>query len=188
MKDETMDLVTAIDTRSSAVRLVAPAPNRSDIERILLSGVRAPDHGRLAPARFVVLESDGLRVLGNAFVDALQRKKPDATPEQLEAERKKALRAPVVVAVAARPRREHKVPVLEQLSAVAAGVQNMFLTAHALGFGAMWKTGGAAYDQLVNTALGLEPDDQIVAFLYLGTVDATSPVRNSTLEGVVSWI
>jgi nitroreductase len=141
-----MDLLTAIDTRSSALRLADPTPCQSHLERIPQSGVRVPDHGLLAPARFVVLRAEGLERLGNALAQALKSKNPGATPEQLEAERKKALRAPVVLVVAARPKREHKVPVVEQMSSVSAGVQNMFLTAHALGYGAMWKTGGAACD------------------------------------------
>lgn len=188
MKGQTMDLLTAIDTRSSAIRLADPPPSQSHLERILQSGVRVPDHGLLGAARFVVLRAEGLERLGNALAQALKIKTPGATPEQLEAERKKAYRAPVVIVVAARSNREHKVPVVEQMSSVSAGVQNMFLTAHALGYGAMWKTGGAAYDAAVNTALGLQPDDQIIAFLYLGTAVAKGPVKPATLEGVVSWI
>jgi nitroreductase len=188
MKSDAMDLLTAIDSRSSAVRLTEPAPSQLDIERILQSGVRVPDHGKLAPARFVVLQGEGLKRLGDALADTFQRKTPEATPEQLEGERKKAQRAPVVIVVAARPNRDHKVPVLEQMSAVSAGVQNMFLTAHALGYGAMWKTGGAAYDPKVNLALGLQEDDQVIAFFYLGTSVGKPPVKPSTLDGVVSWL
>ena len=67
MKGQAMDLLTAIDTRSSAIRLADPPPSQSHLERILQSGVRAPDHGLLAPARFVVLRADGLERLGNAL-------------------------------------------------------------------------------------------------------------------------
>src|SRR5882762_10869310 len=74
MKGETMDLLTAIDTRSSAVRLAVPPPSKSDLERILHSGVRAPDHGRLAPARFVVPQTEGLELLGDAMAQAFKRK------------------------------------------------------------------------------------------------------------------
>ena len=183
-----MDLFTAIDTRSSAVRLTEPVPAEKDIERILQSGVRAPDHGRLAPVRFTVLRSEGLTRFGDAVAESLLRRNPEATAEKLEIERKKTLRAPLIIAVAARLKREHKVPTLEQMSSVAAGVQNMFLTAHALGYGAMWKTGAAAYDPAVNTALGLDPDDQVIAFLYVGAPDARGPVKQSTLDGVVNWM
>jgi nitroreductase len=188
MKGEAMDLLTAIDTRSSAVRLADPPPPQADLERILQSGVRVPDHGRLTPARFVVLQTEGLKRFGDAIAEAFQRKTPGATPEQLEAERKKAFRAPVVIVAAAHLNRDHKVPVLEQMSSVSASVQNMFLTAHALGYGVMWKTGGPAYDPMVNAALGLKPHDQIIAFLYLGTAVGNGPVKPATLDGVVSWI
>lgn len=185
-----MDLATAINTRSSAVRLSEPPPTRADIERILAAGTRVPDHGRLAPARFVVLQSEGLERLSAAIAASFLKRNPDATADQLAAERKKALRAPVIIAVAARVNREHKVPPIEQMSSVAAGVQNMFLMAHSLGYGAMWKTGGPAYDPDVNTALGLLPDDQIMAFLYLGTLDAKGPIKSksSTLDDVVKWM
>lgn len=183
-----MDLLTAIDTRSSAVRLAEPGPTAADIERILQSGVRAPDHGRLAPTRFVVLRKEGLERLGEAMAQSLRRACPDASRERLDGERKKAFRAPLVIVVAARLNHEHKVPAPEQMSAVAAGVQNMFLTAHALGYGAMWKTGAAAYDAEVKTALGLAPADQIMAFLYLGAPTGRGPVKPTTLDSVVSWM
>jgi len=182
-----MDLLTAIDTRVSAVRLAEPAPCSADVERILRSGVRAPDHGRLVPTRFVVFQGGALKRLGGAIADCHSRKNPDATNEQLKSERNKAFRAPVVIVIAARVDPEHKVPAIEQMHSVAAAVQNMFLTAHSLGYGAMWKTGDAAYDPHVNTSLGLEWDDQIIAFLYLGTTVGAPPIKPSSLDGVVTW-
>jgi nitroreductase len=183
-----MDLATAIDTRSSAVRLTEPPPSQSDIERILAAGIRVPDHGRLAPARFVILQKEGCERFGKAIAAAFLKKHPTATPQQLAGERDKAFRAPTIIVVAARVLRDHKVPPLEQMISVAAGVQNMFLTAHSLGYGVMWKTGAAAYDPEVNVALGLSPNDQIIAFLYLGTIAAMGPRRSFTLDGVVDWL
>ena len=89
-----MQLLQAIDTRSSALRLTGPGPDRADLERILTAGVRAPDHGRLAPWRFRVLRGDARHVLGEALAGFTQRTKPDATADQIEAARAKALRAP----------------------------------------------------------------------------------------------
>ena len=182
---ETMDLFTAIDTRASAVRLDAPAPGPEQLDRILRSGVRAPDHGRLAPWRFVVLEGPAREVLGDAMAAALKRKVSDCSEALLDTERAKARRAPMVIAVAARVNREHKVPEIEQVMAVAAGVQNMMLSATASGYGAMWKTGDAAYDASVKQALGLEAGDHIVAFLYLGTAVAQGKARDPSLDGLV---
>lgn len=183
-----MDLLTAIDSRSSSLKLVAPGPSREHLERILSAGARAPDHGKLGPWRFVVMEGDGRNVLANAMMASLKRRVPTCTDAQLEIERQKPLRAPTIVAVAAHLTRGHKVPVGEQVQAVAAAVQNMFLAAHALGYGAMWKTGEAARDASINRALGFEDDDEIVAFLYLGTNGAAGPVRAAVLEGKVRWI
>jgi nitroreductase len=164
-----MDALEAIETRTSAIRLEAPGPSQGDLERILSSAIRAPDHGRLNPWRFVVIEGDAREILGNAMADLRKRNSPDATDEQLESERTKARRAPTIVVAAAKIDRQHKVPEIEQTLAVAASVQNMFLSAHALGYGVMWKTGDAAYDPMVKTTLGLSADDHIVAFLYVGT-------------------
>jgi nitroreductase len=183
-----MDLFTAIDSRSSSLKLSAPGPTRADLERIMLAGARAPDHGKLAPWRFVVLEGVGREALANAMVESLRRRAPDTSAGQLDIERQKALRAPTIIAVGAHPTRGHKVPESEQVHAVAAGIQNMFLAAHALGYGAMWKTGEAARDGAVKHALGFEADDEIVAFLYLGTNAAPGPVRAAVLDGKVRWI
>ena len=181
-----MDALEAIETRVSAVRLDATEPNAVDLKRILTSGARAPDHGRLQPWRFVVLEGEAREILGDAMADLKKRHSPGATEEQLESERAKARRAPTVIVVAARINREHKILEIEQMLAVAACAQNMFLAAHALGYGVMWKTGDAAYDPIVKTTLGLSEDDHIVAFLYIGLPLAKGPLRVPDIERFVT--
>src|SRR5262245_63834736 len=104
-----MDLLTAIDTRSSSLKLTEPAPTRVQLERILLSAVRAPDHGKLAPWRFVVLQGAARHRLGEAMADALRADHASVSDGQLTVEREKALRAPTIIAVAARVTRGHKV-------------------------------------------------------------------------------
>lgn len=183
-----MDLFTAIDTRSSSIKLVAPGPSRAELERILLAGARAPDHGKLAPWRFTVLEGDARRVLSDAMVDFLRSEKPDATPAQLAAERDKPLRAPTIIAIAAKLIHGHKVPEQEQVHAVVAAVQNMFLAAHALGYGAMWKTGKVTEAPQVKAALGFEDDAVVVAFLYLGTNATPGPQRTPNIDNLVRWL
>jgi nitroreductase len=182
-----MDLLEGIESRTSALKLGAPGPTREHIEAIVRAATRAPDHGRLRPWRFVVLEGDARVKLGDAMAAMLRSKFPDATEAQLDAERGKPMRAPTVIAVAAKTRKG-KIPEIEQVLAVGAAVQNMLLAAHALGYGAMWKTGGAAYDASVKALLGLEPEDHIVALLYLGTVTTPGPLVQAPLEGVVSWL
>lgn len=164
-----MDLIAGIQSRVSALKMGPPGPSAEQMQLILSAGLRAPDHGRLKPCRYVVLEGTERAKLGEAMAQMLKRKAPQCSDAQLDAERAKPLRAPTIVVVAARISKG-KIPEIEQIASVAAGVQNMFLVAHALGLGAMWKTGGAAYDPDVKTTLGLTPEDHIVAFLYLGSV------------------
>lgn len=182
-----MELLEAIQTRVSAAKLVAPGPTREHIEQIVAAGVRAPDHGRLRPWRFVVLEGEARAKLGDAMAQLLRSKLPDAAPEQLEKERSKPMRAPTIIAVAATITKG-KIPEIEQVVAVGAAVQNMFLAANALGYGAMWKTGGAAYDASVKALLGLAPEDHIVALLYLGKSAANGPLIPVPTDGIVRWL
>jgi len=182
-----MELLKGIESRTSAVKLSEPAPTREQLERILNAGMRAPDHGRLRPWRFVVLQGAARAKLGDAMADMLRAKVPDATPDQLNSERNKPLRAPLIVAVAAKITKG-KIPEIEQLLAAGAAAQNMFLAANALGYGVMWKTGAAAYDPQVKALLGLAAEDHIVALLYLGTATASGPLIAAPLEGVVRWL
>jgi nitroreductase len=183
-----MDIFSAIDNRASALKLRAPAPSREHLECIIAAGSRAPDHGKLAPWRFVVL-GDGARArLGELMAQALARRDAHADADQLQRERNKAQRAPCIVAVAARITRPHKVPELEQIVAVGAAAQNMFLTAQALGYGVMWKTGPAAYNNDVKSLLGLQADDHIVGLLYLGTTELSGTPRGSVINEPVHWL
>jgi nitroreductase len=182
-----MNLLDGIQTRTSPSKLGEPAPSREIIQRIIEAGVRAPDHGRLRPWRFVVLAGDARKQLGDAMAEMLRTKMPDATQDQLDGERRKPLRAPVIVAVAAHVT-PGKIPEIEQVLAVGAAVQNMMLAAHALGFGAMWKSGGAAYDINVKRLLQLDDRDHIVAFLYLGSVAVPGPLIAAPTDQIVRWL
>ncbi len=183
-----MDLLTAIDSRASALRLSEPAPSRAHLERIIDAGAQAPDHGKLAPWRFVVLGNIARQQLGETMAQDLARREPNADAELLQRERNKAGRAPCIIAVAARITKPHKVPESEQALAVAAAVQNMFLTAYALGYGVMWKTGPAAYSPQVKRLLGLNEDDHLVALLYLGTQVMPGPSRGPAFKEPVRWL
>ena len=182
-----MDLIEGIHSRTSALKLAEPGPTREHIEQIIKAATRAPDHGRLRPWRFIVLEGDARRKLGGAMAELLKKKMPDAQQSQLDAEAAKPLRAPTIIAVGARIFKG-KIPEIEQVSAVSAAIQNMFLVAHALGYGVMWKTGAAAYATSVKELLGLAAEDHIVGFVYLGTNTSPGPLVEAPLDGVVRWL
>lgn len=165
-----MELFAAIDTRSSAGRLTEPGPSAEQIGRLLHAAARAPDHGRIRPWRFIVLDGAAREAFTAAAAAAKRVRLPDMTAEQLAAEREKMGRSPAIVVVGCAVNREQtKVPEIEQVVAVGAAAQNLFLAAYDLGFGVMWKTGAAAYDPAVKATVGLKPDDHIVAIMHLGT-------------------
>ena len=165
-----MELLTAIDTRSSAARLMQPGPTPAHLARILEAAARAPDHGRLRPWQFIVIDGDLKETFSHAAAAAKRVRLPAMSDEQFAAEREKMLRSPVIIVVACVVRREQtKIPEIEQVAAAAAAAQNLFLAAHDLGYGVMWKTGAAAYDREVKSAIGLRPDDHIVGIMHLGT-------------------
>ena len=164
-----MDALDLMLSRESAIKLEAPGPSADDLDRIFASAVRAPDHGRLRPWHFVVIGPDQRERFGEVMADSLRRRDPTATEGDLKRERDKAFRAPTIVAVAAKVKRGHKIPEIEQIASASAAAQTIMLAAPALGYGAVWKTGAPAYDPLVKTALGLTAEDEIIGFLYIGT-------------------
>lgn len=176
-----MDLLEGIQSRTSPLKLTAPAPSAAQLEQIVRAGTRAPDHGRLRPWRFTVFEGDAREQLGDAMANCLRSRVPNSTPEHLAAERGKAMRAPLVIVVGAKISKG-KIPEIEQVCAVSAAIQNMLLAAHGLGFGAMWKTGAAAYDPQVKALCGLAPEDHIVGIVYLGSVSSPGPLVEAPLD------
>ncbi|HUY84062.1 MAG TPA: nitroreductase [Steroidobacteraceae bacterium] len=165
-----MDLIEAITTRASAAHLVAPGPSPEHLALLLDAANRAPDHGRLTPWRILVLDGPTRIALATAVGEARRRREPAVTEEQLQKERDKFLRAPTLLVVGCVVRRDFpKVPEIEQVLATGAAAENLFLAAHALGYGVMWRTGPAAYEAAVKTAAGLRPEDHIAGFMHLGT-------------------
>ena len=186
---EALDII--ITRRSVAPAFLAdPGPEGERLERILAAGASAPDHGRLRPWRFIVIRGDARHRLGEVFAEALRRRQPDAADSALEQERNRPLRAPLVIAVAARLDPQHaKIPEVEQILSTGAAVQNILLAAHAQGFGAKWLTGANAYDEHVKAALGLAADDRLVGFVHIGTVAGAPPAvpHADPREHTVEW-
>lgn len=171
-----MDAIDALTSRFSAPRLAEPAPAEADIETMLAAAARAPDHGRLRPWKFILVRGAARERLGDVLADALRRRDPSTRDSALSRERAKPLRAPLIVVVAAAVKPDHpKIPEIEQVLSAGCAAQNILLAAHALGYGAIWKTGAPSYDDGVKAALGLAPKDHIVGFLYVGTVDEEAP-------------
>jgi nitroreductase len=182
------EVVDSIMSRASAVTLKDPGPTPDDLRLILKAGTRAPDHGKLQPWRFVVIEGTGRDRLGDVMAETLKARKPDITEIELKREKDKSFRSPTIVAVGAKIT-EGKIMPVEQMLAAAAAAQNIILAAHALGYGTMWKTGDGAYDDTVKKFLGFDHGDSIVGFIYIGTADMMPKnYRETKLDEVISHI
>jgi nitroreductase len=151
----------------SAKAMAAPGPDREQLAAILKAGARAPDHGKLFPWRFIVFEGEGRERVGAILADVKQAE--GERPNQIEEERKRFLRAPVVIGVISAAREQIKIPVWEQELSAGAVCQNIVIAAHALGFVANWVTEWYAYHPKVKEDIGLKPGERIAGFIYIGT-------------------
>jgi nitroreductase len=153
----------------SAKAMTAPGPDADELRRILAAGMRAPDHGKLAPWRFILFEGDARHAMGRVLVEAMRQNESHASEERLALERNRFARAPVVIAVVSRVRENIPIPVWEQELSAGAVCQNILVAAHAMGFVANWITEWYAYDTRVKERLGLKSGERIAGYIYIGT-------------------
>jgi nitroreductase len=151
----------------SAKAMDKPGPNKKQLAQILQAGARAPDHGKLFPWRFIIFEGDGRARAGDIIAAAAQT--DGERDKQVEEERKRFLRAPVVIGVISSARELHKIPVWEQELSAGAVCQNILVAATALGFVGNWLTEWYAYHPAVKHGLGLKPGERVAGFIYIGT-------------------
>lgn len=173
---ETIDLLL---TRRSAkaLTMVEPGPSDSEIETILRAGARVPDHGKLAPWRFILFKDDARAKFGDLLAKIYAEVETRATEEQIAFERGRLSRAPLVVAVVSRVTPGIKIPEWEQVLSAGAVCQNMLIAATALGYGAQWLTEWYAFDASVNEALGLGENERIAGYLYFGSESVAKDER-----------
>ncbi|KAA2284180.1 nitroreductase family protein [Arenimonas fontis] len=164
--------------RSVPARLLGePGPTQEQVQAMLAAAVRVPDHGKLAPWRFLCIRGDARQALGELLATRLLEREPAAAPAQLDKERQRFVHAPLVLAVVACLVPGHKVPEQEQLLSGGALCFALLQAAQALGFGAQWLTGWAAYDPAITARLGLASNERILGFIHIGTPQAEAPER-----------
>jgi nitroreductase len=186
----TGDLKSVLQSRRSvpALQLKEPGPDRTAIEEMLTIASRIPDHGKLAPWRFIVIGRQAAEDAGRRFLEiAEQQRGPlDETAATIEGER--MLRAPAVIVVVSRAAQHPKIPVWEQQLSAGAVCYNLLLAAKALGFGANWLTEWMAYDADAKAVLGVAQDEAIAGFIHIGT-PAMAPADRPRplLADIVTW-
>lgn len=143
---------------------------------MIAAAIRASDHKRLRPWRFIVVRGEALATLGNIFSSALKHDDPDASAECLADAGAKAQRAPVLVVSVVRIDENERVPEVEQLLSAGGATQMLLLACSALGYAGIWRTGSMAYHALVKKQLKLDDAEQIVGFVYMGRAVSEKPL------------
>lgn len=161
--------------RQSAGVLVEPAPQGADLDLILDAGLRAPDHGRLRPWRFVLIRGEARLAWGERLAEAAAIRDPANAPALGDRFRAWVRRTPLIIAIGAGVQAGHKIPEIEQILSAGAAAMNMLNAIHLLGYGGMWVTGPNAYDPRISQLLGLETPSRLVGFLAVGTPKPAPP-------------
>lgn len=179
-----------LETRRSvpALQLSEPGPSREEIESILRIASRVPDHGKLAPWRFIVYQGEVRMRIGEQLLEIASRER-ELSEKDREIERERLARAPVVIAVVSTAAPHPKIPEWEQMLSAGVACYNVFLAANALGFSANWLTEWYAYDEAAHAVLGINSGEKVVGFVHIGSADFTPPDRpRPDLADVVTWI
>ena len=164
------DTIALLKRRRSAppALMTGPAPTAEELDTMLTIASRVPDHGKLAPWRFVVLEGAARDRAGRIAEMIRIEDNPGLDDKAKAEERGRFARAPLVVAVVSRAAPHAKIPEWEQVLSAGAVCMNLIVAARALGFAATWLTEWPAYDARFQAAFGLAEHERIAGFLHIG--------------------
>ena len=170
-----------------AKMLVAPVPDRAQLETLLTAAARVPDHGKLEPWRFIVLEKQALERLA-----ALAEKRGEGMgldPDRIAKGVAQYAGADLVVAVIGAPIQSDKIPQIEQTLSAGAVCLSLVNAALAAGWGACWLTGWAAHDRdFAAQGLGLAPQEYVAGMIHIGTSARTPPDRpRPDISRITTW-
>jgi len=171
--------------RSVAAKLLEePGPDSQTLRTILTLAARVPDHGKLVPWRFILFRGDARAAAGEVLAEVAEATGRDC---DLDEERARFLRAPVVVAVVSRAAPHPKIPEWEQVLSAGAVCLNLVHAAAAHGFRANWLTEWFAYDRTALAALGVGADENVAGFLHIGTSELAPADRDRpAMDAIVS--
>jgi nitroreductase len=165
-----LDTLRMLESRRSVppAALAEPGPDPDQIAALLRLAARVPDHGKLAPWRFIVFEGEARDRAGDCFAQIAKEDNPDVPEARLALERNRLRQAPVVVAVVSRAAPHAKIPEWEQIMSAGAVCMNLVVAANAMGFATSWLTEWYAYDTRAKAALGLSDTENIAGFIHIG--------------------
>ena len=164
-----MDALDNILLRNSARSLILPHPTEEEMETVYKAALRAPDHAWLRPSRFIQVTGEGLNKLSEIFVEYAKENIDEVAPETLEKYKSAPFRAPMVIILVTNVTEHPKVPEIEQMLSSATAGQNILLALNALNYSAICRTGIFAFNEMVSQRMGLEENQKIIGYLYVGT-------------------
>jgi len=183
------DTIRLLSTRRSVAPhlLTGPGPSADELDTLLAIAARVPDHGRLVPWRFIIIEGEAQRRIGEAIAAAFKADQPDADEARIAPERERLARAPLVIAVVSRAKPHVKIPEWEQVLSAGAVCMNLVLAVNAMGYATSWLTEWFTFDRRVLDALGLAPDERMAGFVHIGR-PAEAPVERPRpdMAGIVT--
>jgi nitroreductase len=147
-----------------------PGPNHEQIKTILTAASRVPDHGKMFPWYFIVIEGEKRKIIGQAIREIFSKEEPETPEAKLELEANRFLRAPCVIGVVSKIRKG-KHPMWEQLLSAGAACQNLCLAANSLGYASNWLTEWYSYNEEFKKYLGIEKNEHVAGFIYIGTAN-----------------
>jgi nitroreductase len=176
--NDTQSVLAFLKSRksASAKAMSGPGPSRDQLNEILEIAVRVPDHGKLAPWRFVLFEGEARGKIGEEFAKIWAAKNPSHGAESLAFQAGLFERAPLVLVVVSTAAMHGKIPVWEQQMSAAAVSYNVVLAATAMGFAAQWQSDWVAYDASAKQAMGLQESELVAGLIYMGT--STVPLED----------
>jgi nitroreductase len=172
------DTIRLLETRRSAPVpfLIEPGPSSQQVEQILSIAARVPDHGKLAPWRFIVFSGAGKARAGAILAESFAAANPSAGEDRVEIERRRFVE-PLVIAVVSSAGQHHKIPEWEQVLSSGAVCMNLCVAANAMGFATVWLTEWYAYDRGVLERLGLAAHERVAGFIHIGTASGPRDER-----------
>ena len=190
MKTE-IKLIDYLSTRRSipAFQMSGPGPSKGEVEDILKLASRVPDHGKLAPWRFIVYRGAERQRISEALAKIAMADRPDLSDEMVKVENTRLTRAPVVIAVVSRAAPHVKIPEWEQLMSAGAVCLNLVMAANAHGYASNWLTEWYAYDKRAYPILGVNEGERIAGFVHIGTPTVPPTERpRPELSEIVAWV
>ena len=183
-----MDALENILNRVSARSLVEPHPSKKEMDIVYKAALRAPDHAWLRTSSFIEVKGESLNKLSNIFVN-YGKSVPDISDEVLDKYKNAPYRAPMIIILVNSYKEHPKVPAIEQKLSTATAAQNIMLALNAMKYSCIWRTGKMAFNELIQKELGLDNNQEILGYLYIGTESGEKKkIPNLDIDDFVSYL